>query len=76
MRTVFLLALLLATPAAAADTPAPILLKPAAVFDGTALHSGWQVLVEGDRIAAAGPNLTAPAGAAVIDLPGERCCPG
>ena len=33
-------------------------------------------MVEGDRIAAAGPNLTAPAGAKVIDLPGATLLPG
>ena len=34
------------------------------------------VLVEGDRIAAVGPNLAAPAGARVIDLPGTTLMPG
>jgi imidazolonepropionase-like amidohydrolase len=60
---------------AAADT---YLLKPAQVFDGVnpQPHSGWQVLVEGDKIAGVGPNLTAPAGAKVIDLPGETLTPG
>ncbi|MGN6850107.1 MAG: amidohydrolase family protein [Sphingomicrobium sp.] len=64
----------LATPAAADS----YLLKPARVFDGVNLqpHVGWEVLVEGDKIAAAGPNLTAPAGAKVIDLPGETLTPG
>src|SRR5215212_4678944 len=69
-----LLALLMATPALA-DT---LLLKPARVFDGVepVPHAGWQVLVDGDRIAAAGPNLTAPAGAKIIDLPGMTLMPG
>jgi imidazolonepropionase-like amidohydrolase len=60
---------------ASADT---YLLKPEQVFDGVnpQPHAGWQVLVEGDKIAAAGPNLTAPAGAKVIDLPGETLTPG
>ena len=64
----------LAVPAAAA----PILLRPAQIFDGVDPHphAGWQVLVDGDRIAAVGPNLTAPAGAKVIDLPGETLTPG
>lgn len=72
-----LFAMLIAAPALA-DTPAATLLRPAAVFDGVdpAPHSGWQVLVAGDRIAAVGPNLTAPAGATVIDLPGETLMPG
>ena len=47
----------------------PILLKPARLFDGFALHSGWQVLVDGDRIAAVGPSLAVPANARVVDLP-------
>jgi imidazolonepropionase-like amidohydrolase len=65
----------LATAAAAAE---PVLLRPAQVFDGVDPHPhpGWQVLVEGDKIAAVGPNLAAPAGAKVIDLPGETLTPG
>jgi imidazolonepropionase-like amidohydrolase len=72
--TLFLLALLLAAPAAAE----PILLRPARVFDGVdpRPHQGWSVLVDGDRIAAVGPNLAAPAGARVIDLPGTTLIPG
>jgi imidazolonepropionase-like amidohydrolase len=55
-----------------------ILLKPAQVFDGVnpQPHPGWSVLVEGDRIAAAGPNIDAPAHAKVIDLPGTTLMPG
>src|SRR5438045_7155039 len=70
----FLLALILAAPALAE----PILLKPARVFDGVNRppHEGWSVLVDGDRIAAVGPNLAAPAGARVIDLPGATLMPG
>jgi imidazolonepropionase-like amidohydrolase len=65
-------ALLLAAPAAAD----PVLLKPARVFDGTAMHDGWSVLVDGTRITAAGLSLAAPAGAKVIDLPGTTLMPG
>ena len=66
----------LATTAAAAA--GPILLRPAQVFDGVDPHphAGWSVLVDGDRIVAAGPNVAAPAGAKVIDLPGETLTPG
>jgi imidazolonepropionase-like amidohydrolase len=63
----------------AAETPSQtVLIKPARVFDGLdgKTHAGWQVLVEGDRIAAVGPNLSAPADAQVIDLPGETLMPG
>jgi imidazolonepropionase-like amidohydrolase len=56
----------------------PILLKPTRVFDGVnpQPHEGWSVLVDGDRIAAVGPNLTAPAGTRTIDLPGATLMPG
>ena len=66
--------LIAAAPAAAAT----ILLRPAQVFDGVDAkpHPGWQVLVDNDRIAAVGPNLTAPAGSRIIDLPGATLMPG
>jgi imidazolonepropionase-like amidohydrolase len=69
-----LFVVLIAMPAMA-DT---ILLHPARVFDGVnpQPHEGWSVLVEGDKIAAVGPNLSAPAGARTIDLPGETLIPG
>jgi imidazolonepropionase-like amidohydrolase len=55
-------------------------LKPARVFDGIALeaHSGWTVVVRGERIEAAGPTGEAkiPEGARVIDLPGMTLLPG
>ncbi|RAK70289.1 metal-dependent hydrolase family protein [Hymenobacter edaphi] len=58
--------------------PAPLLLQPAAVFDGQALHPGWAVLVEGDRIKAVGPaaQLAAPADARTVPLPGLTLLPG
>jgi imidazolonepropionase-like amidohydrolase len=70
----FLAAVLVAVPALA-DT---LLLHPARVFDGVnpQPHEGWSVLVEGDKIAAVGPNLSAPAGTRVVDLPGETLTPG
>jgi len=70
----FLIAVLLSAPAVA-DT---LLLRPARVFDGAnpVPHEGWTVLVEGDRIAAAGPNVAAPADARSIDLPGTTLMPG
>jgi imidazolonepropionase-like amidohydrolase len=56
------------------------LLKPAHVFDGESaqLHDNWVVLVRGEKIEAAGPagNITAPAGAKVIDLAGLTLMPG
>ncbi|MBS0479481.1 MAG: amidohydrolase family protein [Proteobacteria bacterium] len=67
-----------ALPAAGTSPVAAILLKPAGVFDGVdgQVHRGWQVLVEGDKIAAVGPALSAPANAQVIDLPGDTLMPG
>src|SRR5262249_26216700 len=50
---------------------ATTILRPARVFDGDAVHEGWAVRVQGDRIQAVGPaaGVSAP-GAAVVDLPG------
>lgn len=58
--------------------PAPLLLRPAAVFDGVdgKTHAGWQVLVRGDRIVAVGPDLAVPADARTIDLAGDTLMPG
>lgn len=74
-RLTLVAATLLSLPAAAADT---ILLRPDRVFtaeDGTA-HRGWEVLIEGNRIKAAGLSLTAPAGTQVLPLPGATLLPG
>lgn len=55
---------------------APVLLSPDRVWDGAAMHSGWQVLVDGGRIVAAGPSLAVPANAQRIALPGQTLLPG
>src|SRR5258708_1480527 len=70
----FLLTLLIASPALA-DT---ILLRPARVFDGANRqpHERWSVLVDGDKLAAAGPTLPAPGGARPTALPGAPLMPG
>jgi imidazolonepropionase-like amidohydrolase len=70
-----------ATPVpAGAQRDSVVLLKPAAVWDGVddAPHAGWEVLVRGDRIDAAGPasQISAPQGTTVIDLPGMTVLPG
>jgi imidazolonepropionase-like amidohydrolase len=69
--------------AGAADRPAPTttyLLKADRVFDARSeqTHSGWAVLVQGDKIAAVGPadQIAAPADAKVIDMPGTTLLPG
>lgn len=57
-----------------------VLLAPDRVFTGSedAAHDGWVVLVRGDRIAAVGPRLqvSVPAGAQTITLPGTTLLPG
>ncbi len=72
------LALCLATMGSTPAVAETILLKPAQVFDGVnpQAHPGWSVLVEGDKIAAAGPNIAAPPGATIIELPGATLMPG
>jgi imidazolonepropionase-like amidohydrolase len=54
------------------------LLKPARVFDGVALHEGWQVVVKGNKIEAAGhpKTITVPAKAITIDLKNATLLPG
>ncbi len=54
----------------------PVLLRPDRVFDGREMHAGWQVLVDGNRISAAGASVATPAGVRTIDLPGTTLMPG
>ncbi|MHB8839364.1 MAG: metal-dependent hydrolase family protein [Gemmatimonadaceae bacterium] len=79
MRALLLLSLC-AAPLAAQARDSLILLRPAAVWDGTSdtPSAGWTVLVRGDRIAAVGPaaQVGAPRGAAVLELPGATLIPG
>lgn len=60
--------------------PESWLLQPDRVFDasGNTTREGWVVLVQGERIAAAGPvsSIQAPAGTKVIELPGMTLLPG
>jgi imidazolonepropionase-like amidohydrolase len=56
-------------------TETALLLRPARVWTGGATHDGWSVLVEGERIAAAGAGLDA-GDARVVDLPGLTLLPG
>src|SRR5436309_1324959 len=59
---------------------APVLFKPARVFDGIGpdTHTDWVVLVRGERIESAGPadQVRAPADARVIELPNATLIPG
>ena len=57
--------------------PPVTVLRADRVFDGERMQSGWAVAVRGDRIEAAGPAATAPAGARTITLPpGTTLLPG
>jgi imidazolonepropionase-like amidohydrolase len=79
VRCPFSICLLLALVPLAAQpqAPAAMLLKPARVFDGEAMHEGWAVRVAGDRITAAGPSAGVDAaGAKVVELPGATLMPG
>ena len=58
------------------DSSATTLLVPARVFDGMDMHEGWTVLVRGERIVAAGPAASTPAGASRVELPGATLMPG
>jgi imidazolonepropionase-like amidohydrolase len=59
------------------DAGKAVVLKPARVFDGIALHEGWAVRVNGNRIEAAGPAASVTAADAdVIDLAGTTLLPG
>src|SRR4051812_47095413 len=53
-------------------------LQPDRVFDGQAMHEGWGVLVEADRITAAGPlaQLKPDREAVILKLPGCTLLPG
>ena len=77
-RSLSICLLLAAAPLAAqAQAPAAMLLKPARVFDGEAMHEGWAVRVAGDRIEAAGPAAGIDAtGAKVVELAGATLMPG
>src|SRR4051812_31759250 len=83
MRLLLALLLLVASVPVAAQSGAQsgesvILLRPSGVFDGIdpRPHPGWAVLVRGERIAEAGPDIAAPAGARIVDLRGTTLMPG
>jgi imidazolonepropionase-like amidohydrolase len=61
-----------------AQSPEAVLLRPDRVFDGDAMHTGWAVLVRGQRIEAAGPSssIAPPPGARIVALPGQTLLPG
>lgn len=56
----------------------PLLLIPDRVFDGQSLHESWGVLIEKDKISAAGPivSIVLPANVRRLELPGTTLLPG
>jgi imidazolonepropionase-like amidohydrolase len=72
--------LLLLLPASDVAGAEPIVLRPDRVFtsEDRQPHSGWVVVVEGNRILQVGPSASTsvPAQARVIDLPGATLLPG
>jgi imidazolonepropionase-like amidohydrolase len=72
-----LILLSLAGLAGAGEPPAPVLLRASRVFDGKTVHAGWEVLVSGGRITAAGPRGSSSAGnARILDLGDLTLLPG
>ena len=60
-----------------AGTAATTLIRGATVLTGTGTRlEGADVLIANGKIEAVGPNLSAPAGARVIDANGRRVTPG
>lgn len=70
----YLITFLFALTAHAQDTL--ILLKPTRVFDGNTMHNNWQVLVQKERIIAAGEDLKTNQPIRIINLPNCTLLPG
>ncbi|MDX2238025.1 MAG: amidohydrolase [Hyphomonadaceae bacterium] len=60
-----------------APASAPVLIRGATILDGTGgERTGDDLLLQDNRVAALGPNLSAPAGATIIDATGRFVTPG
>ncbi|MBL7872850.1 MAG: amidohydrolase family protein [Cyclobacteriaceae bacterium] len=61
-----------------AQTPTRYYLTADRIFDGEAMHEGWAVVVENDKIIEAGPKgkVKEPAGATKINFPNSTLTPG
>src|SRR5262245_18322986 len=75
-RSLLVVALLFAASVGIAGQNSPsdanaVVLRPARVFDGAAMHEGWAVRIVGDHIDAVGPTASINVGnARVVDLAG------
>lgn len=60
------------------ETDTFYLLRPDRVFDGEQMHEGWQVLVHGRWVEAAGPaaSMKVPPAAIILELKGATLLPG
>ncbi len=80
MRTVLLLALLVALPFTTplAQEAQVVVFQPQRVFDGETSHTGWVVVMRGERIESAGPaaSIKVPPDARQVSLPGATLMPG
>lgn len=78
LTALFIVLLSATTGAQPAPAAPPIVLQPDRVFDGEQMHSGWAVVVRGERIEAAGPlaAMVIPAGSKTIVLKGTTLMPG
>lgn len=77
MKQVFILLFTLLSHVTFAQNDSFYLLKPDRVFDGETMHNDWVVLVQGNKIEAAGSmNFKLPANTRVIDLKGTTLLPG
>lgn len=62
---------------ASSQTDSFYLLKPDRVFDGEVMHTGWVVLVKGNKIEEAGAmTFQLPASTRIIELQGSTLLPG
>jgi imidazolonepropionase-like amidohydrolase len=73
-KLLFVLVLLVVPVALPAQTST--LFRSARVFDGERILDNTDVLVRGGRIAALGRNVTAPAGAEIVEARGRTLRPG
>lgn len=77
-RIILALLVILLTPILWAQTSTRYYLTADRVFDGETLNEGWAVIVEGNKIVAAGPKdkVKEPAGAVKINFPNSTLTPG
>jgi imidazolonepropionase-like amidohydrolase len=77
MKLILNFAFLLCSFLACAQTDSLYLLKPDRVFEGETMHTDWVVLVNKNKIEAAGPmRFKLPANTRVIELKGATLLPG